>query len=76
MSDEDNIALHFNTTPDAFSKCAEIGDGMGILYIHLRKKFKFTNYDNITKNPAKIFAQKIKCIIQNFREKLLLLICG
>lgn len=28
MSDEDNIALHFNTTPDAFSKCVEIGDGI------------------------------------------------
>lgn len=28
MSDEDNIALHFNTAPDAFSKGVEIGDGI------------------------------------------------
>ena len=28
MSDEDNIALHFNTTPDTFSKSVEIGDGI------------------------------------------------
>ncbi len=28
MSDEDNIALHFSTTADAFSKSVEIGDGI------------------------------------------------
>lgn len=28
MSDEDNIALHFSTMPDAFSKDVEIGDGI------------------------------------------------
>ena len=28
ISDEDNIAIHFNTNPDAFSKCLEIGDGI------------------------------------------------
>ena len=28
MSDEDNIALHFNTTPNAFNKSVEIGDGI------------------------------------------------
>ena len=28
MSEEENIALHFNTNPDAFSKSLEIGDGI------------------------------------------------
>lgn len=28
LSDEDNIALHFNTTPDAFNKSVEIGDAI------------------------------------------------
>ncbi len=28
LSDEENIALHFNTTPDAFNKGVEIGDGI------------------------------------------------
>ena len=28
MSEEENIALHFNTNPDAFTKSVEIGDGI------------------------------------------------
>ncbi len=28
LSDEDNIAVHFNTNPDALSKCLEISDGI------------------------------------------------
>jgi hypothetical protein len=28
MSNDDNIALHFNTEKDSFSKCMEIGDGI------------------------------------------------
>ncbi len=28
ISDEDNIALHFGTSPGAFTKCVEIGDGI------------------------------------------------
>lgn len=28
FSEEDNIAVHFNTNPDAFTKCLEIGDGI------------------------------------------------
>lgn len=28
MSEEENIALHFNTNPDAFTKSLEIGDGI------------------------------------------------
>lgn len=28
MSDEDNIALHFSTMPDAFNKSVEVGDGI------------------------------------------------
>ncbi|MDO4322830.1 MAG: DUF4268 domain-containing protein [Lachnospiraceae bacterium] len=28
MSGEENIALHFSTDPDAFTKCLEIGDGI------------------------------------------------
>ncbi|MCI9596764.1 MAG: DUF4268 domain-containing protein [Firmicutes bacterium] len=30
MSDEDNIAPHFGTSPDAFTKCLEIGDGIHV----------------------------------------------
>ena len=28
MSEEENVAVNFNTNPDAFSKSAEIGDGI------------------------------------------------
>lgn len=28
MSEEENIAFHFNTNPDAFTKSVEIGDGI------------------------------------------------
>ena len=28
MSEEENIALHFNTNPDVFTKSVEIGDGI------------------------------------------------